>query len=126
MVDDNLETLSKRVIGAAIEVHRDLGPGFLETVYEEALAVEFGLRQIPFTRQHVIHIQYKNHLIGESRLDFLVGGKLIVELKAVEQLMPIHTAQVISYLKATNNELAPLINFNVRVLTQGLKRIILS
>jgi GxxExxY protein len=95
LVDDNLERICQRVIVAAIEVHRDLGPGFLETVYEEALAVEFGLRQILFTRQHVIHIQYKNHLIGESRLDFLVGGQLIVELKAVEQLMPIHTAQVI-------------------------------
>jgi GxxExxY protein len=126
LADENLERLSKRVIGAAIEVHRDLGPGFLESVYEESLAVEFGLRHIPFSRQHIIHVQYKNHLIGESRLDFLVGGQLIVELKAIEQLMPIHTAQVISYLKATNHELALLINFNVRVLMQGLKRIILT
>ena len=126
MIDENLERLSKRVIGAAIEVHRDLGPGFLESVYEEALAVEFGLRQIPVSRQHTIHVHYKNHLIGESRLNFLVGGQLIVELKAVEQLMPIHISQVISYLKATNHELALLINFKVRVLMQGLKRIILS
>jgi len=118
--------LSNQVIGAAIEVHRQLGPGFLEAVYEEALAVEFNLRGIPYSRQHVIYIQYKNHQIGEGRLDFLVGDCLIVELKAVEKLHPIHMAQTISYLKATGNPLALLMNFNVlRLADGGLERVIL-
>lgn len=119
-----VDKLAHSVIGAAIEVHRNLGPGYLESVYEEALAVEFDLRSIPFERQKPIHIQYKGHSIGESRLDFLVGELLIVELKAVESLAGIHTAQVISYLKATRLHLGLLINFNVAVLKDGIKRVV--
>jgi GxxExxY protein len=121
-----LDALASRVIGAAIEVHRHLGPGFLDAVYEEALSVEFRLRSIPFERQKVIAVGYKEVSVGEGRLDFLIDRQLIVELKAIEALAPIHKAQVISYLKVTRLRLGLLINFNVPVLKNGLQRIILS
>ena len=121
-----LDRLAHEVIGAAIEVHRVLGPGFLEPVYEEALALELGLRHIPFARQVAIGVDYKGHAVGEGRLDYLVGGILIVELKAVEALAPIHAAQVMSYLKAAHQPLGLLINFNVPLLKDGVRRIILS
>jgi GxxExxY protein len=119
------EAAATQVIGAAIEVHRQLGPGFLESVYEEALAVESRLRGVPFARQLAFALDYKGHKVGEGRMDFLVEGCLVVELKAVEQLAPIHTAQAILYLKATGHRLALLLNFNVPVLKDGLKRVVL-
>src|SRR5437868_771781 len=91
---ERLDELARAVIGAALEVHRTLGPGFLEAVYEEALAVELGLRDIPFSRQYPIAVGYKGQQVGESRLDLLIDCELIVELKAVDMLMQIHTAQV--------------------------------
>ena len=121
-----LDQLAHEVIGAAIEVHRTLGPGYLESVYEEALAIELALRGIPFTRQVVIAVDYKGHSVGESRLDLLVGGQLVTELKAVEALAPIHSAQVISYLKTTGHPLGLLINFNVCDLKDGVKRVVLT
>lgn len=123
---DRYNELTHHVIGAAIEVHRELGPGFLEAIYEEALALEFASRGIQFRRQPLIQVNYKGQLIGENRLDFLVHECLIVELKSVETLLPIHTAQVISYLKATGLKLGLLLNFNAKVLTQGIHRIILD
>lgn len=119
------EETASQAIGAAIEVHRQLGPGYLESVYEEALAVELGLRGIPFTRQTVFDVEYKGHSIGESRMDLSINGCLIVELKTVEGFVPIHTTQAISYLRATNRRLALLINFNVPVLKDGLRRVVL-
>ncbi len=121
-----LDLFAHKVIGAAIEVHRLIGPGYLESVYEEALSVELNLRNIPFTRQVIISVNYKDHAVGEGRLDFLVGGNLVVELKAVDSLAPIHTAQVLSYLKATGRQLGLLINFNTPILKNGLKRIVFS
>jgi GxxExxY protein len=121
-----LDDLAHRVIGAAIEVHRHLGPGFLEVVYEEALAIELRLRGIPFERQKLIVVGYKNAAVGEGKLDLLVDDCLIVELKAVEALAAIHKAQVISYLRATRLRLGLLINFNVPILKNGLQRVILS
>ena len=121
-----LDELARLVIGAAIEVHRGLGPGFLESTYEEALAIELALQGIAFTRQHSIGLKYKGHMVGEGRLDILVENCLIVELKSVERLHPIHDAQVISYLKATGLTLGLLINFNVTILKQGVKRLIVS
>ncbi len=121
-----LDYFAHNVIGAAIEVHRLLGPGFLESVYEEALSIELKLRGIPFTRQVVVGVNYKDNIVGKEKLDFLVGGKLIVELKAVEMLAPIHSAQLLSYLKTTGFHLGLLINFNTTILRNGLKRIILS
>jgi len=121
-----LDQLVRDVIGAAIEVHRELGPGFLESVYDEALCTELSERGISFLRQKPISVLYKGHKVGETRLDLLVHDSLILELKAVDALASIHTAQVISYLKATGLKLALLINFNVPVLKEGIKRIILS
>jgi GxxExxY protein len=121
-----LDRLAHLVIGAAIEVHRCLGPGFLEAVYEEALCVELERRQIRFGRQVVIAVNYKGHPVGESKLDVLIDERLIVELKAVETILPVHTAQLMSYLKATGLNLGLLINFNVPYLKGGIKRVILS
>ena len=121
---EEIEYFANLVIGSAIEVHREIGPGYLESVYEGALAHEFDLRHIPYERQAPIGVLYKQILVGQSRLDFLVGECLIVELKAVEGLNPIHQAQVISYLKATGLNLGLLINFNVSMLKSGLRRVV--
>ena len=121
-----LEQLTYSVIGAAIEVHRVLGAGFLESVYQEALAIEFSQRNIPYRDDFYVAVTYKGHPVGEGRLDFLVNDVLVVELKAVEKLAPKHEAQVISYLKTIKKPLGLLINFNVPILKQGVKRIILS
>ena len=123
---EEVEQLAYGVIGAAIEVHRVLGPGFLESVYQQALGVELHLRRISFIPQAVVAVNYKGASVGEGKLDFLVGNSLIVELKAVENLAPIHSAQVISYLKMTGHQIGLLINFNVPVLKNGIRRIILS
>src|SRR5205085_7050678 len=116
-----VDKLANAVIGAAIEVHRLLGPGYLESVYEEALCVELGLCNIPFTRQYPIAVSYKGCMVGEGRLDVLVDEKLIVELKAVDAIINVHYAQVISYLRTTGLELGLLINFNVPVLKAGIR-----
>ncbi|MFI5378806.1 MAG: GxxExxY protein [Tepidisphaerales bacterium] len=113
------------IIGACIEVHRALGPGFLESVYEEALAVEFTLRGIPFKKQVSVNIYYKEHTVGEHRLDFLVADKIVLELKAVTEIAVIHKAIVKSYLKATHQKLALIVNFNVILLKDGIARIAL-
>ena len=119
-----LDELAYAVIGAAIEVHRLLGPGFLESVYEEALCVELTLRGIRFARQLPIGVQYKGQKVGEARLDLVVDDSLVVELKAVEGIAPIHVAQILSYLKATRLRLGLLISFNVTTLRRGIKRVI--
>ncbi|MDP1536449.1 MAG: GxxExxY protein [Burkholderiales bacterium] len=124
--DKVLDELEKVVVDAAIEVHRELGPGFVESVYEEALAVELRMRAVAFERQQAISVSYKGHPVGEGRVDLLVGGALIVELKAVERLLPVHKAQVISYLKARGASLALLINFNERLLKDGIQRVVLT
>jgi GxxExxY protein len=117
---------AREAIGAAIEVHRHLGPGFLEEVYEEALAVEMTLRGIPFERQLPVAVSYKGHDVGGTKLDFLVGGSLVVELKAVDVIGQVHLAQLLSYLKATRLRLGLLINFNVPALKDGVRRMVLS
>jgi GxxExxY protein len=123
---DGLNDLTSAVISAAIEVHKALGPGFLEQTYAKALAIELFERKIEFATEVPVSLQYKGHSIGEGRLDFLVSKQLIVELKAVDEIHPVHHAQVISYLKATGFTLGLLINFNVDVLKDGIRRIILS
>ena len=122
----DLDALAHRVIGAAIEVHRLLGPGFLEAVYEEALCVELMLRGVRFARQVPIGVGYKGHTVGEARLDLVVDERLVVELKAVENIAPIHVAQILSYLKATRAQLGLLITFNVTLLRRGIKRVVLT
>ena len=124
--DEDLDRIASVLVGAAVEVHRHRGPGFLESVYERSLCVELGLRAITFQRQVPVAVEYKGHPVGDGRLDLLVEDRLIVELKAVEALEPIHGVQLRSYLKATGRSLGILINFNVPVLLRGVRRIILS
>jgi GxxExxY protein len=122
-----LEQISERVISAAIEVHRTLGPGLLESVYELALAEEFHARGIPFERQTIIPIRYRDLVLDMGlRLDFLVGGELVVELKSVERLIDVHRAQLLTYLRLSGCKVGLLINFNVPVLKDGLRRIVLG
>jgi GxxExxY protein len=113
-------------IGAAIEVHRVLGPGFLESVYEEALCLEFRLRGIRYERQKPVKVEYKGQYVGEGRIDILVDDRLIVELKAVRLIPAIDKARVISYLKASNRVLGLMINFHVPLLKDGIQRIVRS
>jgi GxxExxY protein len=119
-----LDRLAHSVIGAALSVHRALGPGFLESVYESALSIELRFRSIPYKTQVPIPLYYRGQVIGESRLDLLIDEVLIVELKSVEVFAPIHTAQLISYLRSSKCKLGLLINFNVPILKQGIRRII--
>ena len=121
----DIDDLAGAVIGAAIEVHRTLGPGFLESVYEEALCYELELREIPFQRQPPISVTYKGRSVGEGRMDLLVDKKLVVELKSVDALAPLHTAQLLSYLRAGNYRAGLLFNFNVKLLKEGgIKRLL--
>ena len=122
----HIDRLAHAVIGAALDVHRWLGPGFLESVYEEAMCVELATRRIPFVQQQPLAVDYKGHAVGECRLDLLVNDLLIVELKAVDALAPIHHAQLMSYLKAKNLPLGLLINFNVSTLKMGIKRVVFT
>ena len=115
--------LTAKIIEAAIEVHRVLGPGFLEAIYEEALAHEFDLRGIPYERQKPLIIRYKDIVAGEQRLDLLVDGKVLVEIKAIKDFEDIHLAITLSYMRATNTQVALLINFNKPRLIQGIKRL---
>ncbi len=123
---EQMDDLARVVVDAAMEVHRELEPGFVEGVYEEALAVELRMRSVECERQKVVSVSYKGCPVGEGRVDLLVGGLLIVELKAVEKLLPVHKAQVISYLKARGSTLALLINFNERLLKDGIQRVVLT
>jgi GxxExxY protein len=124
-ISDSLNALSYAVIGAALEVHRSLGPGFLESVYQKALCVELALAGIPFETEIPIDIEYKGCKVGEGRLDLLVERSLIVELKAVDTLLPIHKAQLLSYMKASGARLGLLMNFNVAVLKEQIVRLVL-
>jgi GxxExxY protein len=103
--------LTREIIGAAMEVHRILGCGFLESVYEEALAVELGLRKVPFERQKPLDVFYKERNVKQFVCDLLIGGVVLVELKAIKELTGVETAQVLNYLKATNVKLGLLLNF---------------
>ncbi|MBC8161540.1 MAG: GxxExxY protein [Roseiflexaceae bacterium] len=119
-----LEILIQKVIGASIEVHRHLGPGFLETIYEQALCFELEQRGIAYVRQKEIAIPYKTTKLTGQRFDLFIEGVLIIELKAVEMLLPIHEAQIMSYLKALHLRAGLLMNFNVKMLKSGIKRIV--
>jgi len=117
------DDLTSRIIGAAIEVHRILGPGLLESIYEEALCHEFELQGIPFKRQMTVDIQYKDVVLRGQRIDLLVFEEIIVEIKSLRDIPEIATAQVLSYLKATGLKRALLINFGAQRLADGIKRI---
>lgn len=120
------DALSKRVIGAAIEVHRDKGPGLVESIYEWCLCCELESQHIPTEQQRLIKIRYKSFTRDEPlRFDVLVDGCLLVEVKSVSELLPIHKAQLLSYMKLLDIPVGLLINFNVTKLTDGLARVVL-
>lgn len=120
----SINDLSHELIGAAIEVHRELGPGLLETAYEGAYAHELTLRSIPHVRQKTMPVIYKGFTIETGyRIDILAEERVVVELKTVEKLLPIHGAQLLTYLRLGAFPLGLLINFNVRKLTDGVERV---
>ena len=120
------EELTEKIIGAAIEVHKQVGPGLLESIYQVCLAKEFALQGIKFESQKPLVVEYKGeHLEAGYKLDFVVEGKVVVELKAVDQLHPVHEAQLLTYLRLTGCRVGLLINFNVIALKHGIKRRVL-
>jgi GxxExxY protein len=119
--------LAEAVIGACIEVHRETGPGLLESAYEQCLCRELSLRGIPFAFQVALPVNYKGMLLDCGyRIDLLVDNQLVLELKAVEKLLPIHEAQLMTYLRLGGWHVGLLINFNVLVLKDGIKRRVLN
>ena len=119
---DGVNQLSKRVIGCAIEVHRQLGPGLLERLYEEALLYELNAAGIGTERQVAVPVRYKSAVLQGQRLDLLVEGMIVLELKAIESVSDVHLAQLVTYLRVAELPLGILINFNVPLLTQGVYR----
>ena len=115
-----------QVIGSAISVHRSLGPGFLESIYRKAICIELEKRNLSYERERAIEVTYGETPISGQRIDLTVGGLVIVELKAVSRIEDIHRAQLISYLRATGLRGGLLINFRVRVLKEGIRRIVLT
>ncbi len=124
--DEATDALARLVVDAAVEVHWHLGPAFTEGVYENALCRELSLRNVQFERQVRVPVVYKEQLVGQGRADLVVGGRVVVELKALPSLGPVHQAQVISYLKATGLPLGLLLNFGERLLRTGCRRIVLT
>jgi GxxExxY protein len=120
--DSELDQLARIVIGAAIEVHRHLGPGLNELIYENALCEELRLQKIEFKRQVAMNVNYKGQEVGVFRLDLIIGGRLIVELKSIDTIMPIHKSQIMTYLRVAGAKLGLLINFNSVLLKDGIKR----
>jgi GxxExxY protein len=120
-----VERLTHTVIGCALAVHRELGPGFLESIYRAAMAIELSANGVPFEVERPLVVNYRGHPIGGQRVDLLVGGEVVVELKAVSAIDPIHIAQILSYLKALNIRVGLLINFHEVMLRDGIRRILL-
>jgi GxxExxY protein len=112
-------------VGCAIEVHRHLGAGLLESVYEAALCVELALKNLPFKRQVRLPLQYKGQLISEHRVDLIVDDAVVVEVKAIQRLEPIHVAQVLTYLRVSGIRVGLILNFNNVVLRHGIRRVVL-
>lgn len=122
-IDFDNDPLTESIIGAAIEVHKHLGPGLLESAYEAALAIELQNHSLSFERQKNIPVLYKNTPLNlDYRLDFLIENKVILELKSVESFLPVHQAQLLSYMKLTGISTGLLINFNVPLLKDGIIR----
>jgi GxxExxY protein len=124
-IPDGDEQLAKQIIGAAIEVHRELGPGFIEFIYEQAMLYELSTAGIVVEKQKKILVPYKRVQLAGQRLDLIVGGPIILELKTVEQFAPIHSAQILSNLKATGLRLGLLINFKAPTIKGNFKRVVL-
>jgi GxxExxY protein len=122
-----INEITREIIGAAMEVHRALGPGLLESAYEQCLARELALRELSFERERGLPLEYKGvRLECGYRLDFLVAGAVVVEVKSVEAICPVHEAQLLTYLKFGGWKVGLLINFNVAVLKEGIRRRVLN
>ncbi len=122
-----INEITEKIIGSAIEVHRSLGPGLLESAYEECVARELDSRRIAFERQKPVPLLYKGSALDCSyRLDFLVEQKVVVEIKAIESIVPIHRAQLLTYMRLGGWKIGLLINFHVAVLKQGIQRLVLG
>ncbi len=123
---DRVEKIAAEIVDAAVQIHQSLGPGLLETVYQSCLCYELSSRKIPFKTEVDVPIIYKNvRLDSGFRLDILVDDSIVLELKSVEKIIPIHEAQLLTYLKLTNTRLGFILNFNVPIMKQGTKRMIL-
>ena len=121
----DLNQLSSKVVGAAIEVHKELGPGLLESTYEECLCHELGIRGLRFDRQVILPIKYKGQELDCGyRIDVFVEQSIILELKAVDTVLPIHKAQLLTYLKLSNIQLGLMLNFNVPLMRDGIHRMV--
>lgn len=125
-IEQDFSSITEAIIGSAIAVHRQLGPGLLESTYEACLAFELADRGLVVERQKELPVVYRGvRLDWGYRIDLLVDDRVIVELKSVDKLLPIHEAQLLSYLKLSDHRVGLLINFNVRLLTEGIKRLVL-
>ena len=122
---DEINKITEKIIGCAIEVHRHPGPGLLESVYEEAMCVEFEIQGVHYQRQIVLPVDYKGRVIGEYRLDLLVEDAVVVEFKSVERHDPVFEAQLLTYRRVTGKKVGLLINFNSKLLKEGIKRFVL-
>lgn len=123
--DDDTNALTDRVIACAIEVHRELGPGLLESVYERALCIELSAAGIEFKRQVGIPLYYKGELLSEHRPDLIIAERVIVEVKSVEALNPVHTAQLLTYLRVCRIRVGLILNFNSAFMRHGIRRLML-
>lgn len=117
--------VTERIIGCAVEVHRELGPGLLESVYESALCIELEAAGLPFDRQLGVPLRYKGQLISEHRPDLVVAHHVVVEVKSIERLNPVHLAQMITYLRVCHLRVGLLLNFNSAILKHGIRRVML-
>jgi GxxExxY protein len=123
--NEALKQITEAIIGCAIEVHRQLGPGLLEQTYEAALCIELQNADMKFVKQPIFPVVYKGHAIGEYRLDLIVADSVVVEIKSVERFDPIFESQVLTYLRVTGMKVGRLMNFNSRLLRDGIKRYVL-
>jgi GxxExxY protein len=124
-MQENRDLLTEKIIGCAIEVHRNLGSGLLESIYEGALAIELEAAGLTFARQLPVPVNYKGRLLGEYRLDLMVSDQVIVEIKSVERHDPLFEAQVLTYLRIAGKHVGLLINFNSKLLKEGIRRLVL-
>lgn len=123
---DGERDVSESVLRCAIEVHRCLGPGLLESAYESALCIELTDAGLSFARQVGVPLFYKGHLVSEYRPDLVVANRVVVEIKSVTRIEPVHVAQILTYLRVTSTQVGLLLNFNTAVLKQGIRRVVLG
>jgi GxxExxY protein len=124
-MEDSINALTERIIACGIEVHRALGPGLLEPIYETAMCIELKEQGVGFVRQRMLPAFYKGRLLGEYRVDLIVEDLVVVEIKSTERPNPLFEAQLLTYLRLTGKHLGLLLNFNSRLLTEGVKRMVL-